>query len=115
MVEIRKFEVLPFSSFEVDGLPLENILPDITVDVERLVETKLLIEQPSVIKDRLENRDRTLWDIDLIDNFQETEIKRVQQFSMEKNIPLLEINDGVQIEEVLEFLKPKVLIFVSVT
>ncbi|CYU82247.1 MULTISPECIES: sigma-70 family RNA polymerase sigma factor [Streptococcus] len=41
----RKFGVLPFSSFEVDGLPLENILPDITVDVERLVETKLLIEQ----------------------------------------------------------------------
>ncbi|HEO8062838.1 TPA: sigma-70 family RNA polymerase sigma factor [Streptococcus agalactiae] len=41
----RKFDVLPFSSFEVDGLPLENILPDITVDVERLVETKLLIEQ----------------------------------------------------------------------
>lgn len=41
----RKFGVLPFSSFEVDGLPLENILPDTTVDVERLVETKLLIEQ----------------------------------------------------------------------
>lgn len=41
----RKFGVLPFSAFEVDGLPLENILPDITVDVERLVETKLLIEQ----------------------------------------------------------------------
>ncbi|MEG3321513.1 sigma-70 family RNA polymerase sigma factor [Streptococcus suis] len=41
----RKFGVLPFSSFEVDGLPLENILPDTTVDVERLVETNLLIEQ----------------------------------------------------------------------
>ncbi|HEM4699790.1 TPA: sigma-70 family RNA polymerase sigma factor [Streptococcus suis] len=41
----RKFGVLPFSSLEVDGLPLANILPDTTVDVERLVETKLLIEQ----------------------------------------------------------------------
>ncbi|WP_074414820.1 sigma-70 family RNA polymerase sigma factor [Streptococcus suis] len=41
----RKFGVLPFSSLEVDGLPLANVLPDITVDVECLVETKLLIEQ----------------------------------------------------------------------
>lgn len=81
---------LPFETF--DG-----------IDIRKIV---LKRELPSVIKDRLENRDRTLWDIDLIDNFQETEIKRVQQFSMEKNIPILEINDGVQIEEVLEFLKP---------
>lgn len=41
----RKFGMLPFSSFEVNGLPLENILPDTTVDVESLVETRLLIEQ----------------------------------------------------------------------
>lgn len=81
---------LPFETF--DG-----------IDIRKIV---LKRELSSFIKDRLENRDRTLWDIDLIDNFQETEIKRVQQFSMEKSIPLLEINDGVQIEEVLEFLKP---------
>ena len=61
---------LPFETF--DG-----------IDIRKIV---LKRELPSVIKDRLENRDRTLWDIDLIDNFQETEIKRVQQFSMEKNI-----------------------------
>ncbi|HEM6496184.1 sigma-70 family RNA polymerase sigma factor [Streptococcus suis] len=41
----RKFGVLPFSSLEVDGLPLANVLPDTTVDIERLVETKLVIEQ----------------------------------------------------------------------
>ncbi|NQJ49329.1 AAA family ATPase [Streptococcus suis] len=72
------------------------------IDIRKIV---LKRELPSVIKDRLENRDRTLWNIDLVDNFQETETKRAQQFSVEKNIPLLEINDGVQIEEVLGFLK----------
>ncbi|MFI3124800.1 sigma-70 family RNA polymerase sigma factor [Streptococcus suis] len=41
----RKFGVLPFSSLEFEGLPLENILSDATVDVEKLVEAKLLIEQ----------------------------------------------------------------------
>ncbi len=41
----RKFGVLPFSSFEVDRLPLENLLPDTSIDVEHVVETKLLIEQ----------------------------------------------------------------------
>ncbi|WP_238145069.1 sigma-70 family RNA polymerase sigma factor, partial [Streptococcus suis] len=41
----RKFGVLPFSSFEVDGLLLANVLPDTTVDVERFIENKLLIEQ----------------------------------------------------------------------
>ncbi|MGT2812315.1 ATP-binding protein [Streptococcus minor] len=81
---------LPFETF--DG-----------IDIRKVV---LKRELPSVIKDRLENRDRTLWNIDLIDNFQETETKRAQQFSVEKNIPLLEINDGVRIEEVLGFLKP---------
>ncbi|BDD39557.1 ATP-binding protein [Streptococcus ruminantium] len=80
---------LPFETF--DG-----------IDIRKIV---LKRELPSVIKDRLENRDRTLWNIDLIDNFQEIETKRAQQFSVEKNIPLLEINDGVQIEEVLGFLK----------
>lgn len=81
---------LPFETF--DG-----------IDVRKIV---LKRELSSVIKDRLENRDKTLWNIDFIDNFQETEPKRAQQFSVEKNIPLLEINDGVQIEEVLGFLKP---------
>ncbi|WP_156009734.1 ATP-binding protein [Streptococcus ruminantium] len=80
---------LPFETF--DG-----------IDIRKIV---LKRELPSVIKDRLENRDRTLWNIDLIDNFQEIETKRAQQFSVEKNIRLLEINDGVQIEEVLGFLK----------
>ncbi|MGQ7458494.1 sigma-70 family RNA polymerase sigma factor, partial [Streptococcus suis] len=32
-------------SFEVDGLLLANVLPDTTVDVERFIENKLLIEQ----------------------------------------------------------------------
>ncbi|ATZ03605.1 sigma-70 family RNA polymerase sigma factor [Streptococcus suis] len=41
----RKFGVLPFSSFEVDGVLLANVLPDTTVDVERFIENKLLIEQ----------------------------------------------------------------------
>jgi len=41
----REFGVLPFSSFEADGLSLESVLQDTSVDVERLIETKLLIEQ----------------------------------------------------------------------
>lgn len=41
----RKFSVLPFSSFEVDGVLLENVVQDTSVNVEKLTETKLLIEQ----------------------------------------------------------------------
>lgn len=41
----RKFGVLPFSSFEVDGVWLENVVQDTSVNVEKLTETKILIEQ----------------------------------------------------------------------
>ncbi|HEM2866587.1 TPA: sigma-70 family RNA polymerase sigma factor, partial [Streptococcus suis] len=41
----RKFGVLPFSSFEVDGVLLENVVQDTSVNVEKLTETKILIEQ----------------------------------------------------------------------
>ncbi|MGT2801266.1 sigma-70 family RNA polymerase sigma factor [Streptococcus henryi] len=41
----RKFGLLPFSSFEVDGLPLDNILIDTSIDIERLIEANILIEQ----------------------------------------------------------------------
>lgn len=39
----RKFGVLPFSSFEVDGVLLENVVQDTSVNVEKLTETKILI------------------------------------------------------------------------
>ncbi|WP_449453710.1 hypothetical protein [Streptococcus suis] len=81
-------------------------LPFETFDDIEIRKIVLKRELPSVIKARLENRDRTSWSINLIDNFQETETKRVQEFSVKRNIPLLEINDGEQIEEVLGFLKP---------
>lgn len=81
-------------------------LPFETFDDIEIRKIVLKRELPSVIKARLENRDRTSWSINIIDNFQETETKRVREFSVERNIPLLEINDGVQIEEVLGFLKP---------
>lgn len=84
-----KIVELPFETF--DGIEIKKII--------------LKRELPSVIKDRLENRDGTAWNINLIDNFQETETKRVQEFSTQRNIPLLEINDGVQIKEVVRFLK----------
>ena len=41
----RKFGVLPFSLFEVDGVLLENVVQDTSVNVEKLTETKILIEQ----------------------------------------------------------------------
>lgn len=41
----RKFGVLPFSSFEGDGVLLESVVQDTSFDVERLIETKLFIEQ----------------------------------------------------------------------
>ncbi|MDK7165147.1 hypothetical protein QP406_03535 [Lactobacillus iners] len=39
----RKFGVIPFSSFEVDGVLLENVVQDTSVNVEKLTETKILI------------------------------------------------------------------------
>lgn len=85
----RKFSVLPFSSFEVDGLPLEHILPDTTVDVERLVETKLLIEQLNEalfslsdkefeIIDALYFRDHTIREVAVEQNMSATSVFRLR-------------------------------------
>ena len=79
---------LPFETF--DGIEFRKIV--------------LKRELSSVIKDRLENRDGTEWTIELIDNFQDVETKRVQQFSVQRNIPLLEINGSFDIEEMVRFL-----------
>lgn len=49
--------VLPFSSFEFEDLPLENVLSDSSVDVEKLVETKLLLEQLNTALLTLSNRE----------------------------------------------------------
>ncbi|HEM2542030.1 sigma factor-like helix-turn-helix DNA-binding protein [Streptococcus suis] len=38
------FSVLPFSSFENDNFKLEDVLPDLTIDTEKIVETKIMLE-----------------------------------------------------------------------
>ncbi|HEM4868598.1 TPA: sigma-70 family RNA polymerase sigma factor, partial [Streptococcus suis] len=38
------FSVLPFSSFEKENFRLEDVLPDLTVDIEKIVETKIMLE-----------------------------------------------------------------------
>lgn len=53
---MRKSE-LPFSLPEFDALPLENVLADTSVDVEKLVETKLLLEQLNTALLTLSNKE----------------------------------------------------------
>lgn len=38
----RKFGVLPFSSFEADGVLLANVVQDTNGNVEKLVETRIM-------------------------------------------------------------------------
>ena len=63
---------LPISTFE--GINLNKII--------------LKIEEPEVIRERLERRDQKKWDVKLITEFQNVEVKRAQEFSKLKDIPL---------------------------
>ncbi|HEP1568364.1 TPA: sigma-70 family RNA polymerase sigma factor [Streptococcus suis] len=39
-----KFSVRPFSDFESNEFNLEEVIPDMSIDVEKIVETKLMLE-----------------------------------------------------------------------
>lgn len=56
-----KFGLLPFSSFDQDGHFIENI-PDESVDVEKIVETKLRIEDLYNALSKLNKEERKIID-----------------------------------------------------
>lgn len=80
---------LPFSIF--DGFNLNKII--------------LKVEDPDVIRERLERRDHKAWDIELITEFQNSEIERAQYFSKLKNIPIFIYKSNLQKSNLKDFIK----------
>ncbi|HEM4752466.1 TPA: sigma-70 family RNA polymerase sigma factor [Streptococcus suis] len=70
------FSVLPFSSFEKENFRLEDVLPDLTVDIEKIVETKIMLELLSESLSRLNKSEMLL--IESI-YFQEKTLRQVAE------------------------------------
>lgn len=79
---------LPFSTF--DGLSIKKII--------------LKYETPAIIQKRLSSRDSKVWDVSLISEFQQSEIRRAKLFSYEYRVPLFIYEDSSQIEELKKFI-----------
>lgn len=82
---------LPFSTF--DDLFINKIV--------------LKLEDPKVIQERLEKRDKQKWDKKLISTFQNKEKEKALKFSNLKNIPLYIYNEDKQLSELKQFINEK--------
>ncbi|MBZ2021420.1 ATP-binding protein [Streptococcus sanguinis] len=84
----REIVELPFSTF--DGLEISKII--------------LKIEQPAIIRERLEKRDNEHWEQNLIESFQDKEQNQVLEFSRLKDIPVFIYDSDLKLEELKQFL-----------
>lgn len=84
----NKIESIPSDTFE--GIPITKIV--------------LKIEEPEIIKKRLEKRDNKNWDIGLITAFQNAEKQSVKEFCLLKSIPCFTYYKDSQLDDLKKFL-----------
>ena len=80
------------------------LLSDDTFDGTSMKKIVLKKENPTVIKQRLENRDATNWDLKKIELFQQAEEDRALYFSRKYSIPLFIFENDERYRELLEFI-----------
>lgn len=80
------------------------ILPEDTFLGTSLKKIVLITLEPSIIKNRLLNRDGIDYPLELLNEFQQCEIKSAINFSRKHNIPLFRYEEGsVPISELIAF------------
>lgn len=80
------------------------LLPDDTFDGTNMKKIVLKKENPVVIKQRIEIRDGTKWDLKKIELFQQAEEDRALFYSRKNSIPLFIFDNDNRYGELLEFI-----------
>lgn len=87
-----------------NGIPVK--IPIKTFEDINPIKLILIIANPEVIRERLENRDKKNYDINLIEEFQNLEIEFCKEISIYLEAPLHIINSGeLNIDNLENFLK----------
>ncbi|WP_058829308.1 MULTISPECIES: hypothetical protein [Paenibacillus] len=79
-------------------------LPDETFLETNLKRIVLVTQDPSIIKERLFNRDGVHYSLELLIEFQLSEIKAATAFSESYQIPLFRYDESISILELVNFL-----------
>lgn len=80
------------------------VLPDDTFEGTKMSKVILKKEKPEIIKQRLENRDDTIWKLETINLLQELEERRAIFFSEKNSIPLFIFDADELYQDLLEFI-----------
>jgi adenylate kinase len=99
----KKFLVLDGHFCLLDETQSISILPEDTFLGTNLKKIILITQEPSVIKDRLFKRDVVNYSLELLDEFQQCEIKAAFDFSEKYQIPIFRYKDNVPITELVKF------------
>ncbi|WP_036635736.1 ATP-binding protein [Paenibacillus massiliensis] len=100
----KKFLVLDGHFCLLDKSRSVIVLPEDTFLGTKLKKIVLITHEPSVIKDRLFKRDGVDYPLELINDFQQSEINAASNFSEKYKIPLFGYHKNVSITELVKFI-----------
>ncbi|WP_161898703.1 ATP-binding protein [Candidatus Enterococcus leclercqii] len=109
--ELKKLSVPPENLLVLDGhFALINkkgeitILPSDTFSETEMTKIILKKEIPTIIQQRLLDRDGILWDIEQLTAFQDVEEREAKKFASDKSLPLFVYESDDQFHKLLDFI-----------